>query len=338
LCLYLILCGGNSVAQESSSAAAASSSQASSAPEVPLYTSTQDRDNALLTNTLTALAKKDEIEWIETPSEKVVALYKLAETRETKGVLLILHAPESPQLWPANIENLRRNLPIYGWATMTIPLPAKYPKSAPLRETTSSRDTASNASASTDSGAASSASSTDNSSSLANSSSSSAKPIIPREERIRELVDAASALLTKKGQLNVAVLVDNSCAADALATLLPKVKPSNPPSDAIDGPLQTLILLNLEDQEPLSKEQLVAIFSVSELPIMDVFFNPDSPTQREQRRNHHAEAMRQNIKDYQQVIIPTEYRITSDTPQSFWLGKVYGFLKRTADGSELSKK
>src|SRR4051812_16193286 len=78
--------------------AGVASSQSS---EKPLYNSSTERDNALL-----AIAKPDEIQWLETPNEKVLALFKAGEQKKTKGAILILHASELSQRWPATLDNL----------------------------------------------------------------------------------------------------------------------------------------------------------------------------------------------------------------------------------------
>jgi len=308
---------------------ASSSSSASSAPaQKSLYVDSVERDNALLAKAFTAIAKADELQWLETPDEKILSLYKAGETRKTKGVLLILHAPESPQLWPTNLENLRRHLPLSGWATMALPLPAKYPSSIPARESSSS------SSAPTESTAAASSAPAEPSV-TESSSSSSAKPVIARDKLISGRVEAAVAQLNKLGQFNLVILVDNSSAPDALADLYKKISAGASTSDTVDGPLQALVLVNLQDQEPLTKEQLAAIFSVSHLPVMDVFFRVDDSAQKELRRTHHAEAMRQDVKDYQQLILPIQPPVTLDDTKSFWLTKVYGFMERKAEGNEL---
>ena len=309
-----------------------SSSSASSAPpEKPLYADTVERDNALLAKAFTAIAKTDELQWLETPDEKVLSLYKPGETRKTKGVLLIMHAPESPQLWPTNLENLRRHLPLAGWATMALPLPAKYPSAIPARESSS----ASSAPAETTEAAAASSAPTEPTAASRSSSSSSAKPVIARDKLITGRVESAVAQLNKLGQFNLVILVDNSSAPDALADLYKKISAGASTSDTVDGPLQALVLVNLQDQEPLTKEQLAAIFSVSHLPVMDVFFRVDDSAQKELRRTHHAEAMRQNVKDYQQLVLPIQPPVTLNDTKSFWLTKVYGFMERKAEGNEL---
>lgn len=337
LCLGItwICISSLSFAQAPAAAESSASSAASSTtPEKPLYTNNLERDNALLSKAFTAIAKADELQPLETVDEKILALYKAGETRKTQGALLIMHAPETPQLWPTNLENLRRNLPLYGWATMAVPLPAKYAASIPERESASTSSTTSGS----ESSAASSAPAEVAAVSSSSASSEAAKPAIPRDKLIGERVDAAIAQLNKLGQFNLVVLVDNSSAPDALAGLLKKISANTTDNNTVDGPLQALILVNLQNQEPLSKEQLGAIFAVKQIPVMDVFFSPDDATQSEVRRLHQAEAMRHDLKDYQQLLLPSQPPVSIDDKQNFWLAKVHGFMSRKAEGSELSDK
>ncbi len=294
--------------------------------EKPIFSSIPERDNALL-----AIARPTEVQWLETPNEKIIALFKAGETRKTQGSLLILHAPELPQLWPAPLESLRRNFPIYGWDTMTVPLPSAH--SAQTLAHSKSLDTHSSDESQLSSAASSPITSsavaaTDNSSTAtAQTSSAPNQEIIaslPRAQLIIERVGAAIALLGKIGQPNLVVVVDNSSAPDSLAELYKKN-------------IQALVLVNLQEQEPLTQEQLAAIFSVTKLPVMDVFFSPDDQFQIEVRRLHHAEAMRKNLKDYHQLILPPEHIVTVNDSQSFWLDKVRGFIKKTT-GKTTTKK
>jgi hypothetical protein len=322
-------------AVNSPSTEASASSVASSAPsEKPLYADTVERDNALLVKAFTAVAKADELQWLETPDEKILSLYKAGETRKTKGVLLIMHAPESPQLWPTNLENLRSHLPLSGWATMALPLPAKYPTAIPERESSS----ASSVPPESTEAAAASPAPAEPVTTAPSSSASSAKPVVARDKLIAGRVDAAVAQLNKLGQFNIVLLVDNSSAPDTLAGLYKKISTGTTTGDTVDGPLQALVLVNLQDQEPLSKEQLAAIFSVSALPVMDVFFRVDDGAQKELRRKHQAEAMRKDLKDYQQLILPTQPPVMVNDPKSFWLTKVHGFMERKAEGNEVKGK
>lgn len=307
--------------------ASASSAASSAAPEKPIYTNNNERDNDLLAKAFTAIAKKDELLWLETPDEKLLALYKPGETRKTLGLLLILHAPEIPQLWPANLENIRRNLPLYSWSTIAVPLPARYSAAAPVRDppiTTATSAESSDANPATESAASSAA-----------ASAEATKPVLARDKLIAGRVSAAIGEINKLGKLDLAVLVDNSSAPDALAALYPQFNIVS--GSTAESPLKALILVNLQDQEPLTKAQLTAIFASSNLRVMDIFFNPDDKAQAEVRRFHKAEAMRQNIKDYQQVILPSQPSVAVEDTQSFWLGKTHGFLHRKLEDSQGSK-
>ncbi|MET0357536.1 MAG: DUF3530 family protein, partial [Cellvibrio sp.] len=237
-------------------------------------------------------------------------------------------------LWPANIENIRRNLPLYSWSTMALPLPAKYSIAAPERDAAPTPTPTTEASeAAVTPTEASTASSTA-------ASSEAAKPVIAREKLIAGRVTAAVAEINKEisklGKVDLAVLVDNSSAPDALAALYPSFNIAS--GSTAESPLKALILVNLQDQEPLTKAQLTAIFANSNLRIMDVFFNPDNKAQTELRRLHKAEAMRQNIKDYRQLILPVQPNVAVEDTQSFWLGKTHGFLNSKLEGSRRSKE
>ena len=309
-------------------AASASSAASSAPPEKPIYKDNNDRDNALLAKALTAIAKADELQWLETPDEKVLSLYKAGETRKTLGLLLIMHSPEIPQLWPANLENIRRNLPLYSWSTVALPLPAKYSVTVPARESSVAASTAA------ESAAASSTPTSVAASASAAASSEPAKPVIARDKLIAGRVDAAIEQINKLGKLDLAVLVDNSSAPDALAALYQKLNITS--ANFAQSPLKALVLVNLQDQEPLTKEQLTAIFSANNLRVMDVFFNPDNKAQSDIRRLHQAEAMRQNVRDYQQVILQNQPVPSIEDTQSFWLGKIHGFLMRKSSSSQSS--
>ncbi len=244
-----------------------------------------------------ALELPTEAQWLETSQEKIIALFKAGETRKTLGSLLILHAPELPQLWPAPLENLRRNLPIYGWDTMAVPLPSLDISQSSTRELTVTTSIA-------------------QSSSQAVPGVSQQVFLSARTQLINERVTAAITLLRKIGQPNLVVLVDNSSAPDSLLELSKNT-------------IQAAILVNLQNHEPLTQGQLAAMFSNANLPVLDVFFGTDDKYQIEVRRLHQAEAMRKNLKSYHQLILPPENIAAVNNKQSFWLKKVRGFINKT---------
>ncbi len=291
--------------------------------EKPIFASTMERDNALL-----ALALPNEAQWLVTPREKIIVLFKAGETRKIQGSFLILHAPELPQLWPAPLEILRRNLPIYGWDTLAVPLPSlNATKTSGHYKSVDTSSSSNVQSTSIDSSTASSVmTSSDNSSSATQASLalSQESTSLPRTQSINERINAAITLLSKIGQPNLVVLVDNSSAPDSLVELSKNA-------------IQALILVNLQSQEPLTQMQLAAMFSDVDLPVLDVFFRPDDKYQIEVRRLHHAEAMRKNLRNYQQLILPPEHFIAVNNKQSFWLEKVRGFINKKSEKSAEKK-
>src|SRR5690606_26912165 len=151
-------------------------------------------------------------------------------------------------------------------------------------------------------------------------------------------VKAAFDFLTEKAQLNAVLLVDNSSASPVLNHLLPQVQENSENPDTVDGPIQALIITNLQSQKPLRTGELTAIFGNSKLPVLDVFFTPDSLEQKQARERHRALAMRQKLEIYQQAGLDGQPKIVETDPRSFLAARVRGFMQRHADGSETAKE
>lgn len=319
-------------AESPATSSAISSSSKSS--EAPLYPSRDIRDKTLI-----AAAMDDEAQWLETEHGKILALYRPTEAKKTLGVLILFHAAENPQLWPSMLENLRANLPRYGWETLAISLPQRYPAAVPARPSSSSASaSASSAIAEAEAEAETTASEEEvvaTSSSSVPSSSSAASSSIARELLITTYVDAAFNFLKDKGQFNVVVLADNSSAYQILQSLIPQIKENKRDITTVDGPLQALVITNLQQQEPIARHELEAVFDAEQLPVLDIFFAPDDAEQTQARELHRAVAMRKKVDDYQQLLIDNQPKLVEQDHQSFLLGRVRGFMQQKASGTEL---
>jgi len=309
-------------------------SSASKSSEAPLYPSRDIRNKSLI-----AAAMDDEAQWLETEHGKILVLYRPTEAKKTLGVLILFHAAENPQLWPPMLENLRANLPRYGWETLAISLPQRYPATIPERPSSSSLSaSASSASAEVGSEAETAASGEEvvaASSSNAPSSSSAASSSVARELLITTYVDAAFNFLKEKGQFNVVVLADNSSAYQIMQNLIPQIKENKRDLTTVDGPLQAMVITNLQQQEPITKQELEAVFGAKQLPVLDIFFAPDNAEQTQSRELHRAVAMRKKVADYQQLLIDNQPKLVEQDHQSFLLGRVRGFMQQKASGTEL---
>ena len=332
-------------ADPASSSAVSSSSRSS---ESPLYPSLDIRDKTLIANALA-----DEAQWLDTEYGKILALYRQTEARKNYGVLVLFHAAETPQAWPSTLENLRLRLPRYGWETLAISLPQRYPSAIPERPGSSSAS-ASASSASSEStaeeipageneesiGKTPEESAAEEISSLSSpaaspSSSSAASSVVTREQLISANVNAALKFLDSKRLFNRVVLVDNSVADAVLRNLLPQVRANPADPDTVDGPLQAMVIVNLQHQEPLARTELEQVFSVANLPVMDIFFAPDNLEREAARELHKGTALRKKVIDYQQLLLDLQPKLTEKDYQSFILGRVRGFMLRKARGSEI---
>ncbi len=74
--------------------------------------------------TLTKYVDPNEINWLNTPDEKFMALYHDDSTGTLQGGVIILHGMGTHPDWPDVIAPLRKALPQSGWATLSIQLPA----------------------------------------------------------------------------------------------------------------------------------------------------------------------------------------------------------------------
>lgn len=232
---------------------------------------------------LIADANPKEAVWLDTSEGKWLAFYKITEARETKGVLVMLHASEKPERWPAALELLRRHLPLFGWETFALAIPS---------ERITDKTTA-------------------------------------------EVLDAGITHLQQNGKYNLVLLSDNRLLHPAATHLLPQIKPNPADPKTVDGPIQAMILLNMQAQYPLTQDMLEASFASAELPVMDIFFNPPSISQESDQRLHKTTAARKKLLKYRQQTFPWPEENTLNETQQFWISAVRGFMDKEAKGTEL---
>jgi hypothetical protein len=235
---------------------------------------------------LIADAHPKEAVWLDTSEGKWLAFYKITEWKETKGVLLMLHASEKPERWPATLELLRRHLPLSGWETFALAIPAE-------------RIT---------------------------------------DKTLSQLLDAAITYLRQNGKFNAVLLSDNRLIDAAALHLRPQIKPNPGDPKTVDGPIQAMIILNMQAQYPLTQDMLEGIFSTAELPVLDIFFQPAFVNQKNNQRLHKTTAARKKLLKYRQQIFPYPKENTLNENQQFWIAAVRGFMDREAQGTEIKDK
>lgn len=289
----------------------------------PRFESRVHRDRELLAETYPGEARR-----LATAEGELLVLFKPALHAEPKGALLIAYTGNQPGDWPAELENLRRSLPYYGWATLALALPPE-PKTPvpprPLDEEAEAPGDEEGAEAPGDEPEEP-------------EEAPPEEPDPPRAQRLAERLDAALALLAQEGQLNLVVLVDNLSASDVHAHLRPGLavgEPGDRPGQSpLAGPVRALILLNLYPQQPLSEAQLRELFSVPELPILNLFPGMDSPPRAQQRRQHRGLAQQQRLNQYQALVLPFASTPDLDDRHSHWVQRIQSFMAFQARGVE----
>lgn len=272
--------------------------------------SRSERDNQRL-----AQAKPEEALWLQAPGEQVLALHRPTENTQTKGIVLFLHATESPPGWPPAFENPRRTLPHHGWVTLAISLPSKSPAPLPQREEPA--PTAPTEPASTPE-EATPETATPASPEPTPPPEPSAPPATPppsRNEEIQRRVDAALAWIRQQDITPIVVVVDNSSVIDSLSRM-------QSPAPA------ALILINLQAQEELTTAELEGLFTANSPPILDVFLAPHQGQMTATRKRHRAVALRNKVPVYQQFHLPPPLVVTRDDEKTFWVERLRGFMEQ----------
>ncbi len=304
--------------------------------------------------TLYADTLPEESQWLETSEGKILSLYRATENRVTKGALLLLHTSEDPLLWPPALENLRRHLPRYGWETLAVSLPQPLANKPPARELpppvkTPTADIDSENTTEPNSANELSANESSANELSGNEQSVSAPQTtepapeaetaevqnLPREQLIQAYLLAAIKFLNDQGQFNLIILVDNSALYWSMQLLSPSITVNKQDNKRLEGPLQALIIANLQHQEPLSSAQLASSFSQPQLPILDIFFAPDNSTQQQARDKHRALAMRNKLQHYHPLLLGQQPKTAESDSNSFLLGRVRGFMESKAKGIEV---
>lgn len=302
--------------------------QAEAEAEVARFQSRAERERELQFG-----AHPEEARLLNTLEGEVLALYLPPLTSSPKGALLLTYTGERPGDCPPAWESLRRALPHYGWGTMIVALPAATPIALPPRPATPSM--APKELEETNPEPASDAEPDQ----IPNPQVDNQVPALPRTQRIASRLQAAISQLEQEGQLNLIVMVDNLSAAAAIEHLKPGLRATeangaeneNGGESPMAGPVRALILANIHSHSPLSNQDLMQIFSMPQLPVLDLFMGPDSA--REALR-HKGQSQRQKMLSYQPLTQPYPHASAAYDRQSFWIKRLEGFMTRQAKGRE----
>lgn len=290
----------------------------------PPYRNSEERDMKLLAERL----PPDSAIWLGQGDEKFLSIFEPDHTGQPYGALLIIHDEGQHANWPHNIEIIRKTLPEYGWATLTLslprpdylPIPAREPEAAPpaaAAEETSETSKPENAPKdetqdlyNADTGKVGNVN--DTPPKTIESEEPNAAPA-PAETRAQARITAAIKWLNEKGQFNIALLGDGIGAARA-SQFIAHVNEENAGTDNINI-IRGMVMLSPRHTVPPGEVSLLEYFKQPPMPTLDIYFGRRR-YDMEAARLRKQMARRAQFKVYQQVHLPETAALHRASPHS----------------------
>jgi len=291
------------------------------------YRNTEERDMKLLASRLSP----DAAVWLGQGDEKFLSIFEPDHTGQPYGALLIIHDEGQHANWPHNIEIIRKTMPEYGWATLTISLPkpdylpiqARDPEKTPEpsapkenSEATKPDDSPTDETQdlyNSDTGEVSNLNDTPANTEVSDEIEKAETPTVSAEIRAQTRITAAIKWLNEKGQFNIALLGDGIGAARA-SQFIAHVNEENAGTDNINI-IRGMIMLSPQHTVPPGEVSLLEYFKQAPMPTLDVYFGR-RPYDLEAARLRKHLARRAQFRVYQQVHLPETVAFDSINPYS----------------------
>jgi len=297
------------------------------------YRSTEERDMKLLASRLSPEA----VVWLGQGDQQFLSIFEPDHTGQPYGALLIIHDEGQHANWPHNIGIIRKTMPEYGWATLTISLPkpdyrpiqARDPETTPPADAPKENSEAPNPEETptdetqdlynSDTGEVSSVNDTppDTDETEETGETGETKkaetPNVPAEIRAQTRIAAAIKWLNEKGQFNIALLGDGIGAARA-SQFIAHVNEENAGTDNINI-IRGMIMLSPRHTVPPGELSLLEYFNQAPMPTLDIYFGRQRYDLEAARLRKHL-ARRAQFKVYQQVHLPETVALDSANPYS----------------------
>ncbi len=278
----------------------------------------------------------NDIRWLQAHGEKFLALWQPDRTGNPFGAILILHGEGQSVDEPDEINAIRNNLSHFGWATLSVNLPAPKDNEVPPRPA----DKPSAQPTETPSADANTPEAGNKPTEKAQATKSTApKPMRHPEEISEARLDAAIAFLNEQGQYNIVVVGQGVGAARAMRYIdnisdnkkMAKVKTRG----KIQRPIRAVVLLQARNRIPATNDQLTRYFNDASLPILDLHYG-DHFLDRTETKARAKAARAARIENYYQIKIlrPTE---TDEGSENRLTRRIRGFLNKHAKGVEIER-
>jgi len=264
----------------------------------------------------------DQILQLEADQDKFIARYIPDLSGEPRGAVIVLHDSGQHPNWPFTVAALIDDLPLHGWSTIGIELPA--PAQDPTAQNQSAPDnkTAPPATAPNATPTPPAATPAPNPATTPNAPAATLAP----EQRAQARIAAALRYFTEQKQTNV-VLIGFGSGAYRAAEFVRQLAAGN--GGKSTAPITALALIAAQDKLPDSTDALPKMLPATELPALDLVLSSELSARAEAEQRRRA-VLHQRKRIYQQLELPP---LNGDVQavHNLMVKRVRGFLQAGKD-------
>ncbi|MDB6060215.1 MAG: hypothetical protein JWM78_318 [Verrucomicrobiaceae bacterium] len=303
---------GSALAQQAPAPAAtpAATTPAAGAAPAPQHTGSVGDRNSVYTDRI----PPEQIMTLDANGEKFLARHISDLSGQPRGAVIILHDSAQNPAWPFTAAALSDDLPLRGWDTLSIELPAPDIAAQP---------TNANGTAATPPPAASPPATTA-------APTTPAAPAAGTEPRVQARIAAALKYFSDRRAKNVIVIGFGSGAIRSAEFLRVYATANSGKLDPIKGLVMVMPLNKLTGIE----NDLPKILPTTEAPALDIILDSEPQTKAEAEARRRA-VLHQRNRSYRQVELPP-INLTSDAQHSLMVKRIRAWLQQ--NGSDKDEK
>lgn len=270
----------------------------------------------------------------------IFAFWQPDQSGSPLGVVLMLHPPGQSSLWDNQLLALHQTLPSFGWATLSVELPALPRRSIPPRPKEKAQSPQESEEPQESEAPGEEQSATTSSSEIALPSSDEWDRV---DQAIPARIQAAVSWLERQGHYNVVLLGEKNSAfwtlhyLTAYPSVISTAETSNLPMEStpIKGSISALILVDPESLELYPSKPLEDLLRQPSLPTLDIVRQYDW-NNRAISKSRKQIAKREGYTHYVQRSLPRRAEAVTPEHQETVLSKIIrGFLNTHAKGVEM---
>jgi len=258
----------------------------------------------------------DQLLMLEAGADKFQARRIPDLSGQPRGAVIVLHDSGQNPSWPFTVAALLDDLPLHGWDTMSIELPAPNEMAKPIPSNTNAATTSPTTPAAPPAQAP-----------AANGSIPTTQPAAKTdsgvEPQVQARITAAVKYFSDQKQTNV-VLIGIGSGAVRGAELIRQMAGAN--AEKSTAPITTVILIAPRNSLPGIELDLPKILPTTEIPVLDITLDSEPLTRADAELRRRA-VLHQRTRVYRQMAL-SPINNTSDAQHSVMIKRIRAWLQR----------